>query len=233
MVLISGQLRAHLGSNPLAATSSGSPLLGPPSLSPLLGDLRSAMLLTAARAAAQPSMTTAFLPPPATVMTPGLSSPAIATSMSAGLPPTVTSSPIISAVPPLLAVALNPLLSLRVSGKLHHRSVGLWYHGVLCCDWLHCMLVGGGGRCHASTLRGVCCSRPGGCSLQLACCFICWLISCSTPLVVVLTFWAGSSPSGISISSSLPYLSLCCSDFLASATGWPTAGCSSSSSASY
>ena len=81
MVLISGQLSAHLGSNPLAATSSGSPLPDPLSLSPLLGDPRSALLLTAARAAAQPSMTTAFLPPPAKVMTPGLSSPAIATSM--------------------------------------------------------------------------------------------------------------------------------------------------------
>ena len=54
MVLISGQLSAHLGSNPLAATSSGSPSLGPLSLSPLL-----------VRAAAHPSMTTAFLPPPA------------------------------------------------------------------------------------------------------------------------------------------------------------------------
>ena len=117
MVLILGQLSAQ---NPLAATSSGSPLPGRTSLSPLLGDLRSAMLITAAGAAAQPSMTTAFLPPPATVMTPGLSSPAIATSMSTGLPPTATSSPIISAVPPLPAVALNPLLSLGVSGKLQH-----------------------------------------------------------------------------------------------------------------
>ena len=72
MVLISGQLSAHLGSKPLTATSSGSPLPGPPSLSPLLGDPRSAMLLTAAGAAAQPSMTTVFLPPPTTVMTPGL-----------------------------------------------------------------------------------------------------------------------------------------------------------------
>ena len=79
MVLISGQLSAHLGSNPLAATLSGSPLLGPPSLSPLLGDPHSAMLLTTAGTAAQHSLTTAFLPPPATVMTPGLSSPVIAT----------------------------------------------------------------------------------------------------------------------------------------------------------
>ena len=75
-------------------------------------------------------------------MTPGFSSPAIATSMSTGLPPTATSSPIISAVPPLPAVALNPLLSLGVSGKLHHGSGSVWYHGVLCCDWLHCMLGG-------------------------------------------------------------------------------------------
>ena len=44
MFLISGQLSAHLGLNPFAATLSGSPLPGPPSLSPLLGDLRSAML---------------------------------------------------------------------------------------------------------------------------------------------------------------------------------------------
>ena len=86
------------------------------SLSPLLGDPRSAMLLTVAGAVAPPSMTTAFLPPPTTVMTPGLSSSAIATSMSAGLPPTATSSHIISAVPPLPAVAMNPQLSLKVSG---------------------------------------------------------------------------------------------------------------------
>ena len=33
----------------------------------------------------------------------------------------------------------------------------MWYHGVLCCDWLHCMLVGGmmpclylEGRCAAA-----------------------------------------------------------------------------------
>ena len=80
-------------------------------------------------------MTTAFLPPLATVMTPGLSSPAIAISMSTGLPPTATSSPIISAVPPLPAVPLNPLLSLRVSGELRHGNGSVWYHGVLCCDW--------------------------------------------------------------------------------------------------
>ena len=76
-------------------------------------------------------------------MTPELSSPAIATSMSTGLPPTATSSPIISAVPPLPVVALNPLLSLRVSGELRHGSGSVWYHGVLCCDWLCCMLGGG------------------------------------------------------------------------------------------
>ena len=28
----------------------------------------------------------------------------------------------------------------------------------------------------------MCCSRPRGGSLQLACCFICWLISCCTPI---------------------------------------------------
>ena len=136
MVLISGQLSAHLSSNPLQLLCLGL-------LCRVLCDPRSAMLLTAAGTVAQLSMTTAFLPPPTTVMTPGLSSPAIATSMSAGLPLTATSSPIISAVPPFPAVALNPLLSLRVSGKLHHGSGGVWYHGVLCCDWLHCMLVGG------------------------------------------------------------------------------------------
>ena len=38
IVLISGQFNAHLGSNPLAVTSSGSPLPGPLSFSPLLGD---------------------------------------------------------------------------------------------------------------------------------------------------------------------------------------------------
>ena len=118
MVLTSGQLSAHLVSNPLAATLSGSPLPGPPALSPLLGDPWSAILLTMARVAAQPSMTTAFLPSSATVMTPGLSSPAIATSMSTGLPQTAISSPIISAVPPLPAVALNPLLSLAEMGLI-------------------------------------------------------------------------------------------------------------------
>ena len=62
--------------------------------------------------------------------------------MSTGLPPTATSSPIISAVPPLPAIALNPLLSLGVSGNLHRGSGSVWYHGVLCCDWLQCMLGG-------------------------------------------------------------------------------------------
>ena len=80
-----------------------------------LCDPQSAILLTTARTAAQPSMTT-----------PELSSPAMATSMSTGLPPTATSSPIISAVPPLPAIALNSLLSLRVSGELHHGSGSVW-----------------------------------------------------------------------------------------------------------
>ena len=99
-----------LGSYSPAATLSGSPLLGPPSLSPLLGDLWSAMLPILTWSVAQPSLITAFLPPPATVMTPGISSPAIATSLSAGVPSTTASSPLISVVPPLVAVGLNPLL---------------------------------------------------------------------------------------------------------------------------
>ena len=106
----------------------------------------------------------------------------------------------------------------------------MWHHGVLCCDWLHCMM---GGMMPCLYLGGGALQQARGGSLQLACCFICWLISCCTPIGAVLTFWAAPSPSGIGISSSLPYLSLCGSDFLPSATGWPTAGCSSSSSASY
>ena len=94
--------------------------------------------------------------------------------MSTGLPPTATSSPIISAVPPLPAVALNPLLSLGVSGKLHHGSGSVWYHGVLCCDWLHCML--GGGMMPCLYLEGRCAAAGLG---WLACC---WLISCCTPI---------------------------------------------------
>ena len=105
----------------------------------------------------------------------------------------------------------------------------MWYHGVLCCDWLHCMFVGGMMPC--LYLEGWCAAAGPG---VVACS---WLVASFADLSCAgwwsRHFGQAPSPSAIDISFSLPYLSLCSSDFLPSATGWPTAGCSSSSLASY